>query len=45
VVDEADEERLDKLPDLQREKEIDERRRKRDILLQRYAFLQKQRLR
>lgn len=30
VVDDADEERLDKLPELKREQEIDERRRKRD---------------
>jgi hypothetical protein len=44
IIDDADQDRLDKLPDLQREREINERRRKREILLQRYEFLRKQQL-
>ena len=43
-MDEEDEERLDNMPDLLREKEILERKRKRDVLLLRYQFLQRQKL-
>lgn len=39
VKDSADEERLEKLPEIDREKEIFERRQKRDQLVQRYQLL------
>lgn len=39
VIDQADEARLDKLNELEREKELDERRKKRQILLDRYQLI------
>jgi len=42
VVDEEDEERLDQLPELKREQEIEERRQKRLQLIERYKLIQRQ---
>jgi hypothetical protein len=41
VIDEDDEERLEKMNELDREKEIDARRKKREMLLDRYQLLKK----
>jgi hypothetical protein len=43
-MDSEDEKRLDNLPDLAREQEINERRTKREILIQRYEFFRNQQL-
>ena len=42
VVDDEDEERLDQLPELKREQEIEERRQKRLQLIERYKLIQRQ---
>ena len=42
VVDDEDEERLDQLPELKREQEIEERRQKRLQLIERYRLVQRQ---
>lgn len=39
VLDSEDEKRLDKMPELQREQEIEERRLKRKNLVERYQFV------
>lgn len=41
VIDEADEQRLDKMNELDREKEIDLRKKRREILLERYQLIKK----
>lgn len=41
VIDTDDEKKLDLMPELKREQEIDERRKKREILIARYDFVKK----
>ena len=41
VIDSDDEKKLDLMPELKREQEIDERRKKREILIARYEFVKK----
>ena len=41
VIDEADEQRLDKMNELDRENEIDLRKKRREILLERYQLIKK----
>ena len=42
VIDEEDEQKLDAMTELQREQEIQERKQRRDILMQRYELVKKQ---
>ena len=42
VIDEEDEQKLDSMTELQREQEIQERKQRRDILMQRYELVKKQ---
>ena len=41
VIDEADEQRLDKMNELDREKEIEKKKKRREILLVRYQLIKK----
>ena len=41
VMDEEDEKKLDSMTELQREQEIQERKQRRDILMQRYELVKK----